>query len=88
MPHPDDAFRGHGRSGQQAGIAHFATRDIRDQFIAELFANRPDLRERAVVVQSRPDIVFQSLDDEEAADIRRAVAGRGEWFDDVRFGPM
>jgi hypothetical protein len=88
MPDTSDTPGGDDLPSGQGGIARFETLEARDRFVDEFFVAHPSIRERAVIIGSRPDIIFQSLDNEQTAKIQRALAGRGEWFEDMRFDPM
>ena len=72
-------------NARHGGFAKFAAASDREAFDRDVLISSPDLRRCAHFSGSRPDIVFDGLTAEQLDTVRRALAGRGRWFEDVRF---
>ena len=68
-----------------SGFAKFANGTERDGFDRDVLKPAPALRRCAHFSGSRPDIVFDGLTAEQLETVRRALTGRGRWFEDVKF---
>jgi hypothetical protein len=66
----------------------FESPQRRDEFLARVRAEDPELLERIYLAKRRPDAIFNSLSGAEAARLRQLVLGLGRAFDDVKFETM
>jgi hypothetical protein len=69
------------------GFARFPTLAGRDEFARAVFAATPELQRHVYLPQRRPEIVFEDLSRAQREEVRKALEGRGKWFDDVSFEP-
>ena len=71
-----------------SGFAQFLDHAARDRFVQSTLDRDPHLKRRAFLSESRPTIIFESLTSSQRDQIQSALAGLGQWFDDVQFDSM
>jgi hypothetical protein len=68
-----------------SGFAQFPDRAARDRFVRSMLDPDSALKARAFLPETRPTIVFENLTLAQRDQVRSALHGQGQWFDDVQF---
>lgn len=75
------------KADRYGGFARFPTHAGRDEFAQSAFDASPELKRHAYLPQHRPEIVFEDLSRSQRDEVRTALQGRGQWFEDVSSNP-
>ena len=73
--------------GPHSGFARFPDAAARTRFARAELDGDAELTRHAHMAATRPTIVFDGLTDHQRKRVVAALAGVGEWFDDIQYQP-